>query len=51
MDPITAADVLRGLAFASCHPALTVGEPLSPREIVSVILDGIRAYPDGEARC
>jgi AcrR family transcriptional regulator len=51
MDPITAADVLRGLTFAICHPALTVGEPLSPHEIVSVVLDGIRTHPDGEARC
>jgi AcrR family transcriptional regulator len=51
IDPDAAADVLRGLTFASCHPALTVGKPLTPHEIVSVVLDGIRAHPEGDAPC
>ena len=46
MEPMEAADVLRGLTIASSHPALTVGEPRSPKEIVSVILDGIRTPTD-----
>jgi AcrR family transcriptional regulator len=51
MDPMQAADLLRGLTFATSHPALTVGDPLSPREIVSVILDGIRLHPEGARTC
>jgi AcrR family transcriptional regulator len=44
-DPVTSAQLFRGLVFAASHPALA-DEPLAPREIVSVLLDGIRA---GEA--
>ena len=51
MEPMEAADVLRGLTIASCHPALMSGEPMSPRKIVSVILDGIRTRPDGQTAC
>ncbi|MFI5053727.1 MAG: TetR/AcrR family transcriptional regulator [Acidimicrobiia bacterium] len=51
LDPTQAADLLRNLTFASGHPALTVDSPLSPQEIVSVILDGIRAHPKGAATC
>jgi AcrR family transcriptional regulator len=51
LEPAAAADVLRGLTFASVHPAFTLGDPLSPHQIVSVILDGIRAHPEGEATC
>jgi AcrR family transcriptional regulator len=50
MEPMEAADVLRGLTIASSHPALTVGEPKTPREIASVILDGIRTT-DPARRC
>ena len=42
VDPEHAADLLRALTFASCHPALTFSAPMSPQEIVAVILDGIR---------
>ncbi|MCU1345310.1 MAG: transcriptional regulator, TetR family [Acidimicrobiia bacterium] len=44
-DPLTAAQLLRGLALAGTHPALIVDQPLSPEEIVSMILDGVRARP------
>jgi AcrR family transcriptional regulator len=42
-DPVDAAILLRSLTFAGCHPALVVGEPMTPDEIVGVLLDGIRA--------
>ena len=48
IDPIAAADLLRGLTFASSHPALTFAQPLEPRELVAVILDGVRARPGKE---
>ena len=51
MDPMEAADVLRGLTIASSHPALTVGEPKTPREIASVILDGIRTSTGAARTC
>ena len=51
MEPMEAADVLRGLTIASSHPALTVGEPKTPREIASVILDGIRTPTDAARTC
>jgi AcrR family transcriptional regulator len=49
-DPIAAAQLLRGLSLACCHPALVADQPLSPAEIVSVLLDGIRSDP-GAASC
>ena len=51
MEPMEAADVLRGLTIASSHPALTVGEPKTPREIASVILDGIRTTTGAARAC
>ena len=51
LEPMEAADVLRGLTIASCHPAFVTGEPMSPHEIVSVVLDGIRTQPDGQRTC
>lgn len=42
LDPLDAAELLRGLTFACSHPALIAGEPSSPAEIVSLLLDGIR---------
>ena len=41
-DPIEAAHLLRGLTIAGTHPALILDEPLSPAEIVSLFLDGVR---------
>lgn len=41
-DPEQAARLLRGLAFAGLHPRMT-DKPLTPHEVVSLLLDGIRA--------
>ena len=42
-DPLEAAHLLRGLTIAGTHPALILDAPLSPAEIVSLFLDGVRA--------
>jgi AcrR family transcriptional regulator len=44
-DPATAARQLRALTLAVSHPALSADEPMSPAEIVSLLLDGIRRRP------
>ena len=44
-EPVVAARLLYGLAFAGAHPLIIADEPMSATEIVSVILDGIR-IPD-----
>ncbi len=41
-DPLHAAQLLRGLTFAASHPTLLAGKPLTPAEIVSVLLYGLR---------
>ena len=42
-SPAAAAQLLRGLTLAGTHPALTAdGDALTPEEIVSLLLDGIR---------
>lgn len=41
-DPEQAARLLRGLSFAGVHPRMT-DKPLTPHEVVSLLLDGIRA--------
>jgi AcrR family transcriptional regulator len=41
-DPLEAAHLLRGLTIAGTHPALILDEPLTPTEIVSLFLDGVR---------
>lgn len=41
--PMQAAHLLRGLTIAGTHPALLLDAPLTSEEIVSVLLDGIRA--------
>lgn len=46
LDPAAAARQLRALTLAVSHPALAGDEPLSPTEIVSLLLDGIRNRPD-----
>jgi AcrR family transcriptional regulator len=43
-DPMVAAQLLRGLAFAACHPAFVGDEPVTSQEVVSVLLDGIRRH-------
>jgi AcrR family transcriptional regulator len=41
-DPVTAARHLRALTMAVSHPVLFAGAPMPPREIVTLLLDGIR---------
>jgi AcrR family transcriptional regulator len=43
--PDRAARLLPALTLAFSHPALYGDEPMSPHEIVSVLLEGIRARP------
>lgn len=56
-DPQTAARQLRALTLAVSHPALSADDPMSPSEIVSLLLDGIRRRPavatsaKGASRC
>jgi AcrR family transcriptional regulator len=45
LEPAAAARHLRALTLAVSHPALA-GTPLTPPEIVSLLLDGIRARAD-----
>jgi AcrR family transcriptional regulator len=45
-DSVTAARQLRALTLAASHPVLWVGEPMTPQEIVMVLLNGIRAGND-----
>lgn len=42
-DPATAARQLRALTLAVSHPALYADEAMSPAEIVTLLLDGIRS--------
>lgn len=46
-DPETAAHQLRALTLAVSHPALYPGEPMRPRDIVRLLLDGIRLPAGG----
>jgi AcrR family transcriptional regulator len=41
-DPLTSARQLRALTLAVSHPVLCGSEPITPREIVTLLLDGIR---------
>src|SRR5580658_1506780 len=49
-DPDRAARLLPALTLAFSHPALYGDQPMSPPEIVSLLLDGIRARPESSAR-
>lgn len=40
--PKMAAQTLRGLTLALTHPALAPDQPVTPAEIVSLLLDGVR---------
>ncbi len=42
VEPEQAARLLRALAFAGTHPRI-IDQPLTPHELVSLLLDGIRA--------
>lgn len=45
-DVEKAARLMAALTLAFSHPALYGDDPMSPREIVTLLLDGIRARPD-----
>ena len=42
-EPVAAARMLRGVTLAMSHPALIGDVPMTPQEIVSLLLDGIRS--------
>lgn len=44
LDPSAVAHVLRGLTFACTHPMFAIDGPMSPTEIVSLALDGVRIH-------
>ena len=44
-DPVAAARMLRALTLAVSHPTLIADQPMSPEDIVSLLLDGIRRRP------
>lgn len=44
-SPEKAAHLLRGMTLVGTHPALVLAEPMSSAEIVSLVLDGLRAGP------
>lgn len=50
VEPAEALRLLRLLTFAGTHPAITDHRPLSPDEIVSLLLDGIGSRPDHDVR-
>lgn len=45
VEPEQAARLLRALAFAGTHPRMT-DKPLTPHELVSLLLDGIRTQEE-----
>lgn len=49
-SPAEVARRLRLLTFAGSHPVITEGSPLTPEEIVSTLLDGVRR-PEGADPC
>lgn len=42
VPPTEAARVLRLLVFAGSHPLITDGRPMTTRQVVTVLLDGVR---------
>lgn len=44
VPPAEAARLLNLLLFSGLHPGITNGKPLTPEEIVEVILDGVRIH-------
>jgi hypothetical protein len=49
-DAEKAARLLAALTLGFSHPALYGDEPMSPPEIVTLLLDGIRVRPDESGR-
>ena len=48
--PATAARQLRAMTLAVSYPSFFAGEPMTPAEIVTLFLDGVRVRHDGGAR-
>jgi len=46
LDPQAAAHALKRITLASSHPAIVADDGLSPAEIVTLLLDGIRLHTD-----
>lgn len=45
------AAVLRLLVFSATHPRISDGNPLTPRQIVGIVLDGLLDHPGGTTPC
>jgi AcrR family transcriptional regulator len=50
-SPVETARIVRLLTFASSHPKITDGEPMSAEQIVSVLLHGVLAAGERDRRC
>lgn len=50
-DPETAGRQLRALTMAVSHPVLFAGEPMMARDIVTLLLDGIRTRDNSDEGC
>lgn len=49
VSPAEATRLLRLLVFCGTHPVIAEGKLLTPEQIVSVVLDGVRTHVDGDA--
>jgi AcrR family transcriptional regulator len=49
-DPVNAARLLRAITFAVSNPVFFAGEPMTPRDIVRLFLDGCGANGSGGPR-
>jgi len=45
------AAALRLLVFSATHPRISDGNPLTPRQIVGIVLDGLLDHPGGTTPC
>ena len=45
LEPLEAARAVRSLTLAASHPVLNPGGPMAAADIVTLVLDGIRARP------
>jgi len=44
-EPEQVARLMRLVCFAGSHPRIADGVPLTPQEVVGLLLDGVRAHP------
>jgi AcrR family transcriptional regulator len=44
-EPEQVARLMRLICFAGSHPRIADGVPLTPQEVVGLLLDGVRAHP------